>query len=222
MISGIFLRVLLMSLTPSGTIKTQSGFSWVLQRSNLENFSEWSLILKIPKPITIYLISKDSLEVILMSLTQSGTFQTPSRCPSECSGRLTTSRTRSTLRGRSSSTRAATDLCHSLFCSQGNALRLLPKVLLLGSTPWPLKLSSKSANISTENRGFSALGFFQFIFLFDELGPSNQKILIAYPPSLLGVTETKLVSRQKFVRLNFKVDLFFTAKICYCDLFLSF
>ena len=194
----------------------------ILQRSNLVNFSEWSLILKIPKPNTIYLISGDSLEVILMSLTLSGTFQTPSRCPWECSGRLTTARMRSTLRSRSSSTRAATDLCHSLFCSQGNALRLLPKVLLLGSTPWPLKLSSKSANISTENRGFSAVALFQFIFLSDELGAWNQKILTANPPGLLGITKTKQVSKQIFVRLNFKVDLFLGGRIYNLDPFFAF
>ena len=135
MTSESFLAVILTSLTPSGTIRTQSGFSRVLHRSNLENFSEWSPILKIPKPNTIYMISGHSLVVILMSLTQSETLGTPSRYPWECWGRLTTTRTRSTLRGRSSSTRAATDLCHSLFCSQGNPLRLLPKALLLGSTP---------------------------------------------------------------------------------------
>ena len=141
---------------------------------------------------------------------------------SECSGRITTALTRSTLWGRSSSTTGATDLYHSLFCSWGNALWLLGRAILLGSTPWSLKLTLKSAIISTENRGFSAVTLFQFIFLSDELGAWNQKILTANPPGLLGITKTKQVSRQIFVRLNSKVDLFMGARIYNCDPFFAF
>ena len=69
-------------------------------------------------------------------------------------------------------------------------------------------MALKSDNILTENRGFSAVTLFQFIFLSDELGAWNQKILTTNPPGLLGITKTEQVSKQIFVRLNSKVDLF--------------
>jgi len=67
MTPGVFLRVILMSM-----IHQEPP---VLHRSNQENLAKSSPILKIPKPKTIYVASGTFLDVILMSMTPSGTIR---------------------------------------------------------------------------------------------------------------------------------------------------
>ena len=68
MASGIFLDVILTSMTPSGTIRNVH----MHQGTNMENSAKSPQILKIPKANTIYLISGIISRVTLTSWTQGG------------------------------------------------------------------------------------------------------------------------------------------------------